>query len=68
MVTLIREKQKKVPSDLIDPCDWKAKPGCEGYYEDWSGEYDCGYGSTLTCEECKYGGGRKDPEAKRNQL
>lgn len=35
----------------------------------WGGEYDCEYGSTLTCHECKYGehGGTKDPKAKCNQ-
>ena len=30
-------------------------------------EWDCGYNTTIDCDECKYGGGRKDPEAKCNQ-
>jgi hypothetical protein len=48
-------------------------PKCKGYttpdYGNGS-EYDCGYGTTITCDECKYclnGGGRKNPEAKSNQ-
>jgi hypothetical protein len=29
----------------------------------------CGYETTITCDDCKYGagGGRKDPQAKCNQ-
>jgi len=42
--------------------------GCLGYHDEWNGDYDCGYGATIACEDCKYGMGRKDPEAKRNQL
>ena len=33
-------------------------------------EWDCGYNTTIECEDCKYcigAGGRKDPEAKCNQ-
>lgn len=48
-----------------------AESGCKGYkyWTDCGYEYDCGYGTTITCEECKYcdAGGRKDPEAKCNQ-
>ena len=42
---------------------------CLGYY-DYYGDFDCGYQTSITCEDCKYGvcGGRKDPEAKCNQL
>jgi hypothetical protein len=32
---------------------------------------DCGYYTTISCEECKYNNapyGRKDPEAKCNQM
>ena len=43
-------------------------PKCEGYYDPWSGDYDCGYDTKIDCDECKYGMGRKDPEAKCNQL
>lgn len=44
--------------------------GCQGYYDEWAGDYDCGYNTAITCEDCKYGscGGRKDPAAKCNQL
>ena len=31
-------------------------------------EFNCEYDSNLDCEECKYGCGRKDPEAKCNQI
>lgn len=46
--------------------------GCRGFKSmtDLGYEYDCGYNTSLDCEECKYGGcgGNKDPEAKDNQL
>jgi len=45
--------------------------GCKGYkyFTDCGYEFDCGYDTTIECEECKYGscGGRKNPEAKINQ-
>ena len=50
----------------------KRHPKCEGYecnhYLDPI-DYDCGYFTTIDCDECKYNGhnGRKDPEAKCNQ-
>lgn len=42
---------------------------CRGY-TNWALEFDCEYESTVMCEDCRYGGhgGRKDPEAKVNQL
>jgi len=46
------------------------KSGCKGYkyWTDWGYEYDCGYlNHILSCDECKYGGGSKNPEAKCNQ-
>ena len=43
-------------------------PKCLGWYDAMSGEFDCDYKTTLTCDECKYGVGRKDPEAKCNTL
>lgn len=46
----------------------KKHPKCLGTYDEWNGDYDCGYYTKLLCEECKYGLGRKDPEAKCNQL
>ncbi len=30
-------------------------------------EYECSYYTIIDCDQCKYGGGRKDPEAKCNQ-
>ena len=41
-------------------------PKCLGYRDEWTLEYDCEYMSNLTCDECKYGLGKKDPEAKCN--
>jgi hypothetical protein len=43
-------------------------PKCRGTYDEWSGDYGCEYDTTTTCDECKYGVGRKDPEAECNQL
>lgn len=45
-------------------------PKCGGYKEwtDYGYEFDCSYNTTLECDECKYGVGRKDPAAKCNQL
>ena len=46
----------------------KKHPKCKGYQQDIDPyEYDCGYETTISCEERKYGVGRKDPEAKCNQ-
>jgi len=45
-------------------------PKCKGWSDntpDAGIEFECGYESYLSCEECKYGLGRKDPEAKCNQ-
>lgn len=45
-------------------------PKCKGYRTQdigWGSEYECGYETTIDCDECKYGGGKKDPEAKCNQ-
>lgn len=42
-------------------------PKCKGYRDDYTLEYDCEYQTTLNCDDCKYGVGRKDPEAKCNQ-
>lgn len=56
--------------DLSDPKLQTKHPKCLGhkYWTDIGWEYDCGYGTTLDCDQCKYGGGRCDPEAKCNQL
>jgi len=42
-------------------------PLCLGKF-DYFGEFDCGYPTTITCDECKYGVGKKDPEAKCNTI
>ena len=31
-------------------------------------DYDCEYNTDLSCEDCKYGLGRRDPEAKINKI
>jgi hypothetical protein len=36
-------------------------PKCRGTSPD-----DCGYGPSITCSECMFGGGRKDPRAACN--
>ena len=43
-------------------------PKCAGYYDEMNGDYDCHYYTSISCEECKYGCGRKNPEAKCNQI
>lgn len=44
-------------------------PKCKGYFihNGWGTDFDCEYQSILDCEECKYGLGKKDPEAKCNK-
>lgn len=46
----------------------KRHPKCRGWYDEFSGDYDCDYYSVLSCDDCKYGAGEKDPEAKCNQI
>lgn len=43
-------------------------PKCKGKYDAMNGDYDCGYRTAITCDDCKYGAGRKDPEAKCNAI
>ena len=38
---------------------------CTGAYDAY-GNFLCGYNTKLNCEECKYGLGNKNPEAKYN--
>lgn len=52
---------------LLPSNKMQAHPKCLGTYDDMTGEYDCGYQSEVECNDCKYGFGRKDPEAKCNQ-
>ena len=42
-------------------------PNCRLEYDAMTGDYDCGFKSVLACEDCKYGFGTKDPEAKCNR-
>jgi hypothetical protein len=41
-------------------------PKCKGFKTP-DVEWGSGYETTIDCDECKYGGGRKNPEAKCNQ-
>jgi len=44
------------------------KDGCSGY-KDYSGDFDCGYDTTIDCDDCIYTKyGKKNPQAKRNQI
>lgn len=62
-LTFLKIYNEKVRQAMAD------SGGCKGTKDEYNGDYDCGYGTTLDCGECKYGGhgGRKDPEAKCNQ-
>lgn len=53
--------------EIFSPTQITKHPKCLGSYDEWQGEWDCGYQTTIACEECKYGLGRKDPEARCNQ-
>ena len=64
-IALLKNKTHFVRKSLKPEAFFK----CLGYY-DYYGEFDCEYQTRISCEDCKYGvcGGRKDPEAKCNQL
>jgi hypothetical protein len=62
------EEPKIDLGDFLNGSSYKKHPKCKGYYDVWNGDSDCGYNTTLTCDHCKYGVGRKDPEAKCNQI
>lgn len=53
--------------DSVVPDQQMKHPKCLGETDYW-GEFDCWYQTTLSCEDCKYGLGKKDPEAKCNQI
>lgn len=40
---------------------------CRFVRDEINGDGDCDYDTDILCEECKYSGGKKDPEAKCNQ-
>lgn len=52
---------------LFKPEEITKHPQCRITENTHTGDHDCGYNTTLTCDECKYGRGRKNPEAKCNQ-
>jgi len=58
----------KLPNTIKRNMDVKTKkhPKCLGYKNEYTEEFECEYGSKLECSDCKYGHGRKDPEAKCN--
>jgi len=60
-------------NDFISLLNVPVKPPkhhkCKGFYEPLTGDYDCGYKAhRLTCDECRYGGGKKNPRALVNRL
>ena len=45
-------------------------PKCRGEFSSSPSEepdFECGYNTEIECDECKYGFGKKDPEATCNQ-
>lgn len=47
--------------------DEKERVGCPYIeHDEWNGDWDCKLGTTLDCDQCKYGGGRRNPHAKCN--
>ena len=64
----------KVTKVLADSLSQKNKkhPKCLGWYKNDVGMVDgpdwgCDYDTIIDCDECKYGHGNKNPEAKCNQ-
>jgi len=50
----------------------KRHPKCKGSggSDQWVDDFECGYNTEITCDECRYclgSSGRKDPDAKCNQ-
>lgn len=58
----------------INSIEENKHPKCKGLVIPDTGngvDYDCGYNTKITCDECKYcisGYGKKDPNAKINKL
>ena len=65
-----KKVKKKINKSISRKINVNVHPKCEGYksWGDYGYEYGCGYESNLNCEDCKYGFGEKDPEAKCNQV
>jgi len=64
-------KEFKPRLDILDVYNSYSKhPKCKGFKIPdigWGYDYDCGYNTSIDCDECKYGSGKKDPEAKCNR-
>ena len=58
------------PFDVVamDANEDHAHPLCRLIHDEWNGDYGCGYSTSIDCDECKYGRGKKDPAAKCNAL
>lgn len=44
---------------------------CKGFWTPdygYGSDFDCGYKTIIDCENCKYGVGKKNPEAKCNSI
>lgn len=52
----------------LDAAGIHRDPRCRLTHDPYTGDYDCEYRTSLLCEECKYGMGTRDPEAKCNQM
>lgn len=69
------KKYNTIRNYLI-PTEIKKHPKCKGYYtpdpgHGWGDDGGCEYETEISCEECMYNGqatGRKNPEAKCNQI
>lgn len=67
---------KELDTFILDFAMWggdssyNKHPKCKSYryWTDCGYEYDCGYPTDLACDDCKYGSGRKNPEAKCNTV
>lgn len=45
-------------------------PKCKGFKTEdtgWGVDYDCGYETAISCDDCKFGLGKKDPSAKSSK-
>lgn len=43
---------------------------CKGYMTPdygWGSDFECGYETSIDCDDCKYGRGKKDPNSKKNK-
>lgn len=56
---------KTIPEDKTQ--EKRRHRKCKGFYDAYIGDCDCNYDTNITCDQCKYGLGGKDPEAIRNR-